>query len=427
MKRSIILFGMALFLAACDSGPTADGPRAGGEDFPNTVQALGRTLALGADSSKQWNSLDSADVGISGDAPLSDTAKLVAARSLVCNDGSYDGLLGGLPVRYFKVDNKCGLLGSVRDSIVVGLIDNPSGSKDTALYFMSVDSQLLRYQKLTTITDADGDGLILLRNDPGKVNLMERTTAGLWTAYTRMLMDPGPDGLYDPGADNRVYSGSRTLVRLQDTIAHETFDPYVAGQPVLSGTSDSSLVRVVKTRNSAFRKRTEFGLIMAFRDTTHNYPAFFRTHTAWTGGAVRDELVFGSRTDSMFHGGDSVTVIDRAKVGVDTSRIEVRAIMSKTLSDRSGDSLLSVRAERYRSGLFERHSVWQFVSDTPMANGSDPQSGKLSARVDFSNGQWISFEGQLTLISFTGTYMTPTDTATIVVDRHGKVLSITRK
>lgn len=240
-------------------------------------------------------------------------------------------------------------------------------------------------------------------------------------------MDPGPDGLWDPGEDNRVYSGSRTILLLADTIQHERFTPYVAGAPVLSGKNDSNLVWVDKIRRHPLRVRTERGLIMAYRDSVRNYPAFWRSQTDWVGGGARQETVFGARPDSQFLAGDTVTILDRAQRDGDTLRVEVRAKLSPTPNDRKRDSLLSLRAERYRPGRFERHSIWQFVSDKPIANGKDAESGKLFARVDLSDGRWIQFDGRWELGVFSGSYSTGNDSGSIVVNRDGSVRSVSGK
>jgi len=429
MNRSIlVLLGAVIGLSSCELDSASLGPKAGGEDFPNTLQALGRSLAMGADSSKEWNSLDSASGAVGADLSLSDSSAIFARRlASSCQDTTYGRLTNLQPITYLKVDRKCGIIGELMDSMQLVLLDNAKGGQDTAFDFFVVDSQLLRYRVLTTIVDADGDGRFLLRNDPGRIQFSEMKSAGNWKAYAKMVMDPGPDGLYDPGTDNRIYSGSRTLVYKTDTVSHEIFTPYVAGMPVISTTIDSSRVWVDKIKKGAVRTRTERGLFMAFRDTTRNYPTFFRAHTAWVGGGFRDEMVYGTRTDSQFVAGDTVSFLDRAKSGDDSLRVEVKAILSKDLGKRTGDSLLSIRAERYRSKLSERHSVWQFLSDKPVANGQDAQAGDLKARVDFSNGQWISFDGRWVEGTFSGTYMTQSDTAYIVVDRRGNVVSVTKK
>ncbi len=429
MKRFISILCAALVMAACDASSTANGPRAGGEDFPNIMQALGRALALGADSSGDWNSLDSADIAVSGDASLSDTARLVAARGqgLWCSDTSYDGVLsGGI---YFKVGVKCPKIGlMIQDSLALSVVDRADGGKDTVFKVVQVDSTLLgEYRKLITIVDADGDGGFLLRNDPGRAVLSARKTAGRWTLWNRMVMDPGPDGLWDPGEDNHVYSGSRTLLLLADTIQHEQYTPHVAGAPLLAGKTDSNLVWVDKIRRHPMRVRTDRVLIMAYRDTARNYPAFLRAKTDWAGGGVRHETVFGSRADSQFVAGDTVTLLDRAQRDGDSLRVEVRAKLSPIPNDRTRDSLLSLRAERFRPGSFERRSVWDFVSDKPVANGKDAESGKLFARVDFSDGRWIQFDGRWDLGVFTGNFSTGNDSGAIVVNRDGTVRSVSGK
>lgn len=425
MKSSIFLLGAALFLAACDATTTADGPRAGGEDFPNTLEALGRTLATGADSSQSWNSLDSAQAQIEGDSLLADTSMQTAARrmDLLCSDRLAEGLLPGTEI-YFKSTTKClPGLGRAHDSIALTVDPNAAGGKDTAFRILSVDTVLLRYQVLTTVVDADGDGKFLLRNDPGKVWLEVLKTSGRWTLRERSLLGPGIDGLYTPGEDNWYYAHSKTLFLDRDTVEHQTFEPKIPGRAILAGQDDSAPTWVAKLQIAPNRRRTERALFQIFRDEKRNHPLFFAVRTLWNGGTVHDELVYGDGPDSLLVLGDTVTYLNRAKNGTDSVNLRVKAILSRKRNDRTGDSLLSVRLERLRPGRSERYSLWELVSDAPVANGQDAKSGTLHARVEFANGTWIEFRGTWTAGVFSGTARTPSDSSRVVVGRDGTIES----
>lgn len=434
MKRFITIFGAALVMAACDVSSTANGPRAGGEDFPNTVQALGRILAMGADSTQDWNALESAstDVG-NGGSSLGDSATSFAMRlSGVCQADSA-WAIDGTWAYFAKTTCIPGtLLGSVHDSLVFRyFVDMKPADIDTVSWW-STDSVRAGYRSYTWVLPYQRP-YGSLKRDADKFQFNVRREAGRWTDLTEMVADGGRDLAIGTGADNTYWQATRSLVKNAGTNPDTSWamwiQPAAAGLPVI-GLADSGMARVTKLTKLAVGRRIERGLIMAHRDTTRNYPHYWSATTDRTPwGYVRHQTAFGPRADSSFQARDTITLLDRFRSvsGDDSIRIEGRAILGPVLADRSKDSAVSLRYERYRSGAFERHSIWSFVSDKPVANGHDAESGKLFARVDFSDGRWIQFDGRWERGVFTGTFSTGNDSGSIVVDRDGSIRSTSAK
>lgn len=433
MKPSIFLLGAALFLASCDATTTTAGPRAGGEDFPNTLEALGRTLALGMDSTQDWNGLDSAstDVGTGGSA-LQDSATAFAGRSLaLCKDDSSLTIFDGTKASFQKTTCLAGtLVGSVHDSLVIAYYPGITEQGIDTVYWWSTDSLRVGYQSYTWLQPYSRSYL-LVKGDTGKAWHNVRRKAGRWTDFTSMLADGGRDRILGTGGDNTFWSATRSLVRdasgAPDTSWALWIEPGVPGQPVL-GASDSGLARVTRLDRYPLRRKLESGLIMAHRDTLRNYALLWSARTDWNYGLTRWQTAYGSRPDSSFRARDTIRFLDRFRLTgkLDSTRIESKAILGPSLDRRDRDSMLSIRYERYRSNLLERHTIWEIQSDNPVANGSESKSGKMFTRIEFSNGTYGQFQGRWDAQFFTGTWSTATDSFTVVVRRDGAIESANR-
>ncbi len=427
MRHAIILIGAALLLASCDSSTTANGPNAGGDDFPN---ALGRALALGMDSSKAWNGLDSANTGTGSGNALSDTASVLAsARSFAaaCVNDTTAGLLAGTTQAFFATNVCMGGSSYVHDSVVVAASSVVDGN-DNANWFSS-DTVVPGYSSLTTARPGPGRPFFLSKVDTGKILLNTTRRAGNWQDLQTLVASGGADGILGTGGDNAFWSGTRALLYDGDTTIWFSVTSAIAGAPVIPGTGspqDSGTALVQKLTRNALVRKLERGLLVAFRDTTGNYPLYWQATTQWITGANRWQAVIGpDPVDSSFHPRDTVTVIDRFHAGIlaDSTRMEVRALLGPDPRKHDRDSLFSVRLERLRTLQFDRHTVWQFTSDNPVANGSESKSGTLYAEVDRADGTYVKFTGTWGGGVFTGTYTTPTATGTIVVARDGSVVS----
>jgi hypothetical protein len=435
MRHGTLLIGAALLLAACDSSTTASGPQAGGEDFPNTVNALGRTLALGMDSTKDWNGLDSAstDAG-TGSSPLEDLGATFAGRSLgvICTDDSASGIDGS---RAFFQKTTCipgTLAGTVKDSLVIAYYPGITEALIDTVYWWSMDTlrPLNGYESYTWIQPYSRN-FLLVKGDTGRVKFNVRRTASKWTDLTEMIADGGRDHIIGTGDDNTYWQATRSLVK-NATSAPDTswalwIVPGEAGKPVI-GTSDSGLTRVTKQTKLALGRRVESGLLMAHRDTLRNYAKLWSAKTDWNFGLTRWQTAFGPASDSTFKARDTVRLLDRYKKsnGTDSTRTEVKAILGPSLAQHDKDSVMSIRFERNRTGQNERHTLWEIQSDNPVANGSESKSGSIYAHVDFADGGYAQFHGKWSEQLFTGTWSNGKDSATVVVKRDGTVQSMTK-
>ncbi len=436
MNRSIfVLIGVSLWLCSCDNHSTADGPRAGGEDFPNTVQALGRILALGMDSTKDWNGLDSASTDIgSGKSALFDSSANLAGRTLgiLCTSDSSIAFVVGSKVGWQKtICNDNAPAWKVHDSLVIGNYPLFTTLGIDTVFWMSTDSVrgLGSYESYSWV-EPYSRSFVLLKGDTGKATWNVRRKSGRWTDFSTMLTDGGRDKLLTTGDDNSWWSASRSLVKdaatSPDTSWALWIQPGTPGLPVI-GPNDSGLARVTKLSKLAWGRKLESGLILAHRDTLRNYAKLWSARTDWNFGLTRWQTAYGPRLDSSFQARDTVRLLDRfhRSTGLDSTRTEVTAILGPSLDRHDLDSVLSIRYERYRTNLAERHTLWEIHSDHPVANGAEVNAGTLFARVEFADLSYAQFHGRWSANAFVGTWSNGKDSATVVVSRSGTVQSST--
>ncbi|MBK9578618.1 MAG: hypothetical protein IPK50_12130 [Fibrobacterota bacterium] len=423
MKRLLLASACAAMLSGCLSSE----PQSGGEDFPNTVSALGRALALGMDSSQSWNGLDSAQTSLSVPPGATDSSILRAAGArrlaAACVDTGYGGLLGGS--RAYFVKNVCvGVAdGYKRDSLAFGGYFEKMKESDIDTVFMSRSDSvrpLLGFSRSESVTDASGRGYFLQKSDTGRVRVSTVRKLGRLSDVSDLVLGTGPDRRFSTLADNEFWTGSHGVLRDGDTVDWMDIRPAIAGVPVI-GVGDSGLALATKVAIGASHRKVERGILVAFRDESKNYPRRWETKHFWDNGGFREESVLGPKPDSTFRPRDTVLVLQRAQVRGDSLRQEIRALMGPDPRNRKQDSLLSVRSIRYRSGGAERKTVWEFQSDRPVADGSEPVSGRILVRIDFAEGSYIEFDGTWKDGQFAGTWWDGKQSRPVRFGRKGEV------
>lgn len=422
MKSLASLAACAAVLTGCLSSE----PQSGGEDFPNTVSALGRVLAQGMDSSQAWNGLDSADASFSLSGP-NDTVRLGAraGRQLVssCRDTVVGDVLGAMHA-YFTKTVCLGGEGYRRDSVAFGgyFPKMTEADIDTILW-SEVDTirPLIGYSRKEVVQDASGRGFFLLKSaDTGRVRVGTQRRYGRWTEISDLVTGTGPDRRFSTSADNEFWSGSKGLLRGGDTLEWMDIRPWPASQPVI-GSGDSGVALATKFAVLSGRRKTERGVLVAFRDSTSNYARRWQTRVDWEDGAFREESVIGPHPDSTFRPRDTVLVLQRSQVRGDSLHQEIRALIGPDPRNRKQDSLLSVRVVRFRSTGAERRTLWEFQSDRPVADGQEPTSGSIRARIDFADGAFLEFSGTWNATEFTGVWTNGKRQEPIRFDRRGGV------
>jgi len=415
-RPSAAAFALAAVLSSCSSS-TAD-RTAGGEDFPNTLEALGRALAEGVDSSASWNSLDEAST--SPVAGLPDSLEFLAgrARSLLCTpDSSYGPLPDGFT--YLR-KTTCPAGGRVEDSLVIRL-------SDSVVRVLVRDSSGLLglVRKVQTFVADSGDGF-RLKGYAGRVRIATVATKGKWRAESELVLDAGADLDWDTEADNALWRGGQATIRDElDTVDRWSVLPWArrAGPVYDARTGDSGRASVERRQIlSDGAVRTESSVVMAFRRDSLNYPLRFRSRLRWSEALWKESSVFGPREDSVFLPGDTAVFLNRRHAGSDSVREEIRFLAGPDPRDRSGDRLVFLSSTRRHAGRSEVEVRMEAAPSTPLVSDAVFTDGRIVLRVLRADGDTIRFEGTMNAGVSEGRWKTRSDSGFVRLDSRGRVL-----
>lgn len=418
MLGTTIALALALAVAGCDSSTSER--TAGGEDFPNTLEALGRALAEAVDSSGSWNRLQEASLPSASSEGLPDTAKVVAGRggALLCEpDTTWGSLEDGF---LFQRAVRCPDGGRVQDSLVI----RPT---DSLVRILVRDSSGLLglVRKVETFRADSGLGF-KLKGYAGRILMSTVGVKGRWRLESELVLDAGPDLDWDSGRDNDLYRGGQATIRDgRDTLDLWSVLPWPTGTgPVYSSRTGDSGLALLERRQvlSSGARRSESSVLMAFRTDSLNYPLRSRTTTVWPGGARMEESILGRGSDSLFRPGDSALYLRTWRDAEDSLREEIALRSSPSPRDRAGDRLLSLSSVRHRARAAERTVEIRAIPSTPLSPGTEFTDGSIFLRVARSNGETIRFEGTMTAGVATGRWSTGRDSGTVRLGPDGKVL-----
>ena len=418
LPGSAVALAFALAIAGCDSSTSER--TAGGEDFPNTLEALGRALAEAVDSSDSWNRLQEASLSTSSPGGLPDTLPLVAGRggALLCvPDTTWGSLDDGF---LFQRSIRCPDGGRVQDSLVI----RPS---DSLVRLLVRDSSgLLGLVRKVETFQADSGLGFQLKGYAGRIRMNTVGVRGRWRLESELVVDAGPDLDWDSGRDNGLYRGGQATIRDgRDTLDLWSVLPWPSGTgPVYSSRTGDSGLALLERRQflSSGARRDESSVLMVFRTDSLNYPLRSRTTTAWPGGARLEESILGRGSDSLFRPGDSAWYVRRWTDGPDSLREEIVLRASASPRDRGGDRLLSLSSVRHRSRAQEVDVRMRAVPAAPLRPGAEFTDGTVELVVGRSNGESIRFRGTMVSGVTTGRWTTGRDSGTVRLGASGKVL-----
>lgn len=392
---------------------------AGGEDFPNTLDALGRALAEAIDSSGDWNRLEETSVSTSSSSGLPDTTPLVAGRMVAfCEPDTVWGALDDGFV--FQRSVRCSDGGRVQDSLVI----RPADSL-VRLLVRDSSGPLGLVRKIETFAPDSGTAF-RLKGYAGRIRMNTLGIRGRWRLASELVLDAGADLDWDTDQDNDLYRGGQATIRDErDTVDRWAVTPWPAGtRPVYSRRTGDSGLALLERRQilSSGAVRGESSVLMAFRADSLNYPLRSRATTTWPGSARMEESIQGLRADSLFRPGDSALYLRRWTNGQDSLREEIVLRSSPSPRDRGGDRLLSLSSARHRSRSSEVATEIRAVPSPPLPPGKEFTDGSVSLVVVRSNGETIRFQGTMAGGITTGRWSTGRDSGSVRMGAGGEVL-----
>jgi hypothetical protein len=410
-KSTIFAAAVSLLLAACFQ----DGGMHGGDDYPNSVEPLGKHAAQETRDSSEWNAYGDAPAGSQGaydtarvpDAPPSQNAPKRGAMQLLLPNLYLDlGTEIGAAIRNVVVVADAGALRAVRVQVA-----GTFSTVDTTWYM--ADSlgghRLLRVSgyvavngdiRYSVFEDGDGDGFLSPR--AGSQNIVNMR-------FTRVLADgrreekvlrvgAGPDQDYNRADDNGLYAMHKTLVQGLDTLLSVLLRDMDGDGFLFNPLRDSSRIEVESRWAEAGGRTLLTYRLNLFADSARNYPYRYRRERTL---AVGTETTVALGRDSMpdFRAGDtgSVRVSFVGARSTDTlvsSESRYGVLLSTQAGNASGNRLLSVtRVKNFRAGPVSRFA-FALRPGTPVMSGSFARTGAITARADLAAGGWVQFSGE---------------------------------
>jgi hypothetical protein len=443
----------ASLLAALLLGACAQERVAGGDDFPNSVETLGKEGSAQRSDSTEWNAYKSAPDTAPG---LYDTT--YTPDTIPRDDGGLlkPGLLPGdglpigavipgrdLPGAFRTLDTLLDLVTGVtrvvRTQGVAGL-----QVRDTTWYRRDSLAALVLLRvagrvegggivKLFAFEDGDGNGILSAR--AGSANIMvirSSSTASDGSVGERSLrIAAGPDRNFNQRADNSTLAYSETLRKGVDTLLSLLLRDADGDGLIFSPLRDTNLVDVDRVSDDGVSSGARLSLhyrLAAFADRSRNRPVRFR-RVLETSAGVTETIALGRDSLPDFAPGDTgrVLVSFASSVTADTlqrATADYRVKLSDTAGRFTGNRLLRVdrsRALRFGAATGARYTLWP---EAPVPDGSFARDGSVVLRVDLRAGGWIGFTGISTAAGWSGTWIDETGGGgTVHFDAAGRVTS----
>lgn len=427
LRWPILAFALSWILAGCFQ----DERVAGGDDFPNSVETLGKGAAGETSDSTEWNAYREApstppEVYDSTEVPDSAPEESAGSpgKAAVPPDGRIPPgreISGAVRNVVSAVDGATGLGRAVRVQTLAGI-----EARDTTWYRIQLlppAKKVVRVSGVVTYAtgrserfsfeDADGDSLL-----PAQAGSANRVRVRFVVEYAlgrveerTFTIAAGPDLAFGSRGDNILYAsqtvhrlGSDTLYSLRLRAANAS----PSDSAVYDPQRDSGRVEVEQTISTPGVRTTLSYRTVLFADSARNHAVRFR-RVVTTARGVTETRLLGRDSLPDFAPGDTgrVRVVFASTVPSDTlesARFEYRVALSDTAGRHSGNRLLRVDREKsFRFGT-ATGLRYRLSPAAPVASGSFARAGGVDVRVDLRAGGWVGFTGTSAATGFSGTW-----------------------
>lgn len=407
--------GLCALLLALLTGCSSEETVAGGEDFPNTLEAVGRIASAQLDSSGAWVDAGEVSDRIEGpglEIPLEFAMASASSPGLVPSAGRI-ARNGSASILSIAVDSiartvtivsrsetdsfvRLDTLSLVLDSTVGRL---PEGDETVRWIRSGTSYKSIRREEWQRLEDRDGDSILLPRAGARNAAEIEKVVrVGLWEGRSLYRATAGADLDFEAEADNAVILGWTLVRRGADTLSWESFSDAdgdgVAIDPVRR---DSCLVDLRKIVYSgvlrADRRETAARLVHFPSDTTKNHVRRYALSRRLSGGLRIETRMLTSRGSVDVLSGDTVDVtelqIAPAAEGGDTSTVRYRVILGPHPGREGENRLLAFHVDRKRRAGTERRIAFELRADPPVPDGEDVRAGTFVLRVGYRDGSWV--------------------------------------
>ena len=403
---------LSLFVLA---GCFSDGNMQGGDDYPNSVEPMGKHAARERADSSEWNAYRDAPDGAPGmydttPVPAGPPPENAPKRGATVVLPSLDVTLGtevtGSARLVQSGPDTAGVLRAVRTQTIAAVLFS---AVDTTWYKVEgVTPRILRVSgkvsyagdvRYTAFEDGDGDGYVSPTGAGSVVQMRFLTMRASGAREERTVrVSAGPDGDFNKARDNSLVSLRKTVVQALDTLLSLVLTDADGDGFLYNPLRDSSRI-AVESKTRAPGDRTELSYrINIFADSTRNYAYRYR-RVLTTAAGVEETEALGRDSMPDFAPGDSGSVRVRftSTVAADTlassdSRYAVR--LSASPGNAAGNKLIQVdRVKTFRAGVVSGLR-YRLKPDAAVADGSFARTGALFLRADLRAGGWVQLDGR---------------------------------
>jgi hypothetical protein len=423
----VLAFVSVLALTGCFS----DERVAGGDDFPNSVETLGKQAATETSDSTEWNGYKQApstppeaydSTEVPDEAPRESTNGLGKASVLTAgNDGRVaPGLEIANAVRNIVTVNDAvtGLNRAIRVQTLLGV-----EARDTTWFRVQGAPPMRRMVRMSGVVayptgrterfsfeDADGDSV--LSPMPGSRNLARArfvvTFPGGRIEERTVIVAAGPDRVFGTKDDNATRSLDAVHRIGTDTLYHLKLRPVAGDSVVNDRVRDSVRVDVEHMVTVGGVRVVHYYRAVVKGDSLRNRATRFR-RVVTTPKGITETVALGRDSLPDFAPGDTgyVRVTFTSSDAADTVALSVTTY-KVAVTDSAGRHERSrmLRLDRERTLRYGPYSASRFRlwPSTPVPDGQFARIGGVELRLDVRAGGWIGFVGDATASGFSGTW-----------------------
>ena len=404
---------------------------AGGDDYPNTVDALGKKTAKALGDSADWNGFDSIPKGGPGlyDEAVFPNPDLETTQS---DWPSPPPAMGHLAKKAAPVDTirtvDTIFTGEVRT--VIHSISDSLREVDTTLMIPAdpaipgslpgfslvvhhrIYSNSERFESFRFV-DADGDGYITPRS--GSVNIVEREFtegfAGGVIERSVQQVAAGGDLDFNGMEDNRLVANLFIRTLGQDTLDAYRFADPEGDSALIDNTREINLVDLFETHrlpvgNTLAKVERKVRIAANSRDSSKSRPVRYSERRFLRDGSTVDVSVKGPSADSAFQPGEDVIWTESTarptSDSVESSSVAWTVRLAPSPGAHTANTLLAFTAEeKVRGGKSDFR--FEFVGESPTADGRWISKGEVVSSLASAKGVRTDFTGRSDSTGFSGT------------------------
>ncbi len=426
---------------------------AGGDDYPNGLQALGKRMAKAVGDSADWNGFDSIPANGPG---LNDKTEFPDSIPATLIAGVMQGSRSNPPLAKesgsdMEAAAKASGMNQGLHRDTVGFIDTTSRTVDTigdfvrVVLFSSTDtlqqsdttefipadpaipgslpglsrvvgrllySDAVRFATFRFL-DADGDGYLSPR--AGATNLADlESTQGLAGGVVERSVKriaAGKDLDFNGWGDNHLVANLFVRTRGQDTLDAYRFTDADGDSALMDFSRDTNLVDMMASRRMpaggplASVSRT-IRIVSNSKDSAKNYPIRYSERRLLRDGSIVDVSIRSPAQDSSFRPGDDVvwteSTAHAAGDSVKLGTVSWKVRLAGSPRAYAGNTLIGFTFEEKRAAGISDFKC-EFSGDAPIADGRWISSGDVTSSIVTAKGGILTFTGRADAAGFTGT------------------------